>query len=168
MRTLSALRFVKAKSFRESVPLWPQQVAMQNNITNIDFLDDTNITFAIEYLATMRCLFENLNYDLIESIGHSFNNMFVSCEYLGQPCNPNDFFLQPTADFFNCYTFRPLKSSVGTCVGNGLSLTVFWRLINCHRKHTLSLKINIQWITFMVLKCKFMRLEPYLTLSYLV
>ena len=109
-------------SFSSMDSLIDNVVAMHYNGTNIN---DPNIKYTLKRLSSTRGLFENLNYSLIETIGHSFYNMFVSCEYLGEQCNFTYFTLQPTADFLNCYTFRPQNSSVGTGMENGLFLTVF-------------------------------------------
>ena len=94
---------------------------------NDTFSTNTDKTYIINRLASMRGLFENLDYEYIESIGYSIHNMVVDCVYRGETCNlTNDFVMHRTSDFFNCYTFKPQQHlSVEPGINNGLSLILF-------------------------------------------
>ena len=62
-----------------------------------------------------------------KEIGHTFEDMILSCDFLNQPCNQNDFASIEVNSLFNCYTFNKYHNNVLKSEGghNGLSLILY-------------------------------------------
>jgi acid-sensing ion channel 2 len=69
--------------------------------------------------------FENIGFESI-LLGHSRENLILSCTFDTQPCNETNFMYYPTPNFFNCYTFQTLQDWGRTTGPNaGLSMVLY-------------------------------------------
>ena len=91
--------------------------------------DPTKVMDRQDFL-TRRSIYANTKHPIRDEIGYKWEDIVLNCKFMGQLCRKEQFEKVEQTDFFNCYTFMPIKMDrlpkiQSTGPQDGLSMVLF-------------------------------------------